>query len=242
MIAREVGTTERYVNNIRSELKRKHGIVLAGLQRRRQETDDAEGTNPTGLRTRLEPTPTMPAPETGSPNASSELETDRNEVQQLKSTVSRRTEKLKLDQQKQQLQRQDIVLAGETELCSSVSDICPDIRMMWKEKKAYTEVMIRMYRSPLCRWIFEGKSPFWVYDRSERKLTLVLEQIFDSTSSESKIKHLDSETVLTDSVLEFYGRHLSHPLCPTDYMPGLPTVTGGWECPDHHKWYVSHPG
>ena len=54
---------------------------------------------------------------------------------------------------KQKLAAREILVSGERKLQSAVSDICPSIDMMWKTKEAYVEVIVRIYRHPLCRWI-----------------------------------------------------------------------------------------
>jgi hypothetical protein len=173
--------------------------------------------------------------------ANPELQTLRHEVGDLESDVAEKEEMLALSQKKQRLKRNEIVLSGEAELQRAVSDICPDIRMMWNSKEAYVEVMVRMYRNPLCRGIFQNGTPYWTYDSSEYRLRLVLEQIFNCTGPAYKTKRLSSKTILTDSIIEFVDYHATHPLCLEDCMPGVPSIGGSWECPQHHNWFRSLP-
>lgn len=252
-IIKELDTSEGYVNNVKSQLKIKYGIVFTRTQNRLHETQDPNAidaeshTNqqaapvivdqaglaphePHNDELNTPPTPTMKGPE--SQNTNPELQTLRHEVSGLESRVSEEQEMMALSQKKQRLAAREILVSGERELQSAVSDICPAIDMMWKTKEAYVEVMVRIYRHPLCRWIIVHGTPFWVYDLSEHRLRLVLEEIYDLTSLAWKTKRLASKTILTDSLVEFVDYHAIHPLCPIDYMPG-----GSLKC----RWLVVLP-
>jgi len=239
-ISAALNTSPGYVRNVQSELRRKHGITFTGVQHRPRKAIQGAAfavTNRSRSVT-LEPQRNDEASDMGNIEASTdpEMRLLRSEVHDLETLVAAREEKLKLSQRKANLKLEEILLLGEGVLQSSVSDVCPDIQLVLESKEAYVEVMVSLYHNPIYRSIFEENTPFWIYDRSDHRLRLVLEQIFDCTNAKSRPEKLASKKILTDSIIEFFNYHESHPLCPYDSMPGLPLIRGIWECPEHHGW------
>jgi hypothetical protein len=258
-IAAALHTSGGYVDNVRSLLKRKYRIVFTPPQIRPQETQGSDVVNaapptiqqaaPGAVNPAREPqisnietvtTPPIKAPETTSVNP--ELEALQRDVNRIHSRVSEKQEILILKQKKQELLRREDRLSIEAQLQGIVFDICPDIREMWNNRAVYIQVMTGIFQTEHYRAIFDNLAGIraWSYEQAEHRFPLVLEQIFDNTSPAFKTGRLASETILTDSIVEFIDYFDLHPRCPKDQMPGLPTGgPGAWGCAEGHVWCPS---
>ena len=244
-IARQEVTTKAYVNNVRSELRVKYGITFTSIGPREihvpnitndeanmnQPAPSARGSVTPHHSTRAATHSRIRRPESAAANP--ELDPIRQEVASLESANADKEEMLALTQKRQLLKREKLLLTGELELQRFVSDICPDTNTIWNSKEVYVEVMAKLYWNPLFRSYLQDKVPWWPYNTSEYRIRLILRQIFDRTNP----KRPNTKYPLTESMMEFSNYLATHPLCPIDCLPGIPSIGGSWECPEHHNWF-----
>ena len=242
-IARQEVTTKAYVNNVRSELRVKYGINFTSIGPREirvpnvtndeanmnQPAPSARGSVTPHYNTRAAPHSRIRRPESAAANP--ELDPIRQEVASLESANADKEEMLALAHKRHQLKMGELLLTGELELQRFVSEICPEIDTFWNSKEVYVEVMVKLRQNPLCVSYLKDKVPYWAYDASEYRLRLVLRQVFDR----SHHKRPTTKYPLTESIKEFSNYHATHPWCPKDYLPGVPSYGGSWECPEHHN-------
>lgn len=260
-IVKELHTTEGYVNNIKSELKIRYGIVFTGPQNGLHETHDPNAIN-AEAHTNLQ---TVPVDQAGlapleshlagvetapralgrpeSTTVDSELQTIRREVSDLESSISEKQKIQELSRKKHALLMREQALSKEAELRRVVSDICPDMREMWTDVNKYGSVMCKIFLVEPYRWTYVNNlagSRVWDPGTAWRRFPLILKQVFYGTSPELRIRKAASETILTDSIAEFIEIFESYLRCPGCFAPLFPTGSL-FRCCEGHVWPLMNP-